>query len=70
MTKLKRKTPPSDSAPPDVQKHVAARVAEIGVVEAAKELGIGREAVTRIVGGLGVRAGTIASVRAALAVGG
>jgi hypothetical protein len=70
MTKERRKTPPSPPAPKHVREHVADLVERKGIVDAASDLGIGREAVTRIVGGLGVRAGTVAQVQAKIERGG
>lgn len=52
-----------DPAPKDVQQHVRELVARSSVVKVANDLGIGREAVSRIVAGHGVRAGTIELVR-------
>lgn len=54
-------------APPDVQRGVAALVRELGINGAARALGIGREQALRIVGRYGVRVGTIAVARDALA---
>lgn len=65
-TKTRKQTPPSPPAPVDVQKRVSELVGRIGIVKAAHALGIGREAVTRIVAGLGVRAGTVAQVEQTL----
>jgi hypothetical protein len=50
-------------APAEVQHAVIRMVRDLAVDGAARELGIGREQVLRIVGRFGVRAGTIAIVR-------
>ncbi len=62
----KKTTAPSPPAPKDIQQRVAKLVSANGILKTAAELGIGRDAVTRIVGGLGVRAGTVDRVQAAL----
>lgn len=49
--------------PEDVQKHVRTLLKTKSVVKVSEELGIGREAVTRLAAGLEVKAGTISLVR-------
>jgi hypothetical protein len=44
-----------------------ALVDRVGLVAAARQLGVAREPVVRVLGGLGVRRGTTAIIRAALA---
>jgi hypothetical protein len=54
--------------PPDALRQAVVRLEhERGSTAAARELGISRESLARIVAGLGVRAGTIALVRERLA---
>ena len=50
-------------APPDMQRAVAALIREYGIDGAARQLGIGREQVLRIVARYGVRVGTLAVAR-------
>jgi hypothetical protein len=49
-------------APPLLRARVVQLVAAVGSSDAAKQLGIGLEALARVAGGLGVRRGTIALV--------
>ncbi len=60
-----RKKPEPTIAPKALQERVRELLKTKSVVEVAKHLGIGREAVTRIAGGLGVKAGTIAQAEKA-----
>ena len=57
----------SSSAPPDIIDAVAALVRERGEPGAVQLLAISRLTLARVLGGLGVRAGTLALVRERLA---
>ncbi|MCC6902799.1 MAG: hypothetical protein IT377_27755 [Polyangiaceae bacterium] len=54
-------------APPDITERTRAFVDAFGVERAARTLGVGRETVLRLAGGLPVRRGSIALVRESLA---
>lgn len=61
---MDRKLPSLGVRPPDLLRREVVRIeAELGSTGAARELGISRESLARIVAGLGVRAGTIALVK-------
>ncbi len=53
---------------PELVAHVAALIAKLGVMRAARDLGIGRESLARLAGGLHVRAGTIALAERSLSL--
>jgi hypothetical protein len=57
------KRPGTQCANPVLVQLVTAEVARIGATRASKTLGIGVEAILRIVAGLPVRAGTLALLR-------
>lgn len=50
-------------APKDVRDAVARTINEHGIVEAAKKLGLARETLAKVAGGVVVAPGTIALVR-------
>ena len=52
--------PHPTTLPPDQRQHLAAAVERRGVAAVARALGIGREAVGKLVGGVAVRRGTVA----------
>lgn len=56
-----------DPLPEDHRRRIRSLIDEHGEVGAGELLGISRQALARAVGGLGVRAGTAALVREALA---
>lgn len=51
------------------RKHASDLLAQLGVRQAAKKLGISAESLARFHGGLTVRAGTVALIRAHMATG-
>jgi hypothetical protein len=54
-------------APPDLVARLRDLDADVGTTKAAERLGISRETFARLVGGLGVRRGTVALVVASFA---